>query len=577
METQRGETGTVANLGDAPQILSECWSTPLIADEVAPPLYHALTATSILNQPSAPTFRSDADSSVENAASALQDRGREILRRLIDLLKAERAFLFVTQQEATDEGETVRAETALALNVDGEPVVHPERRVNLDVVRSTAATSRPIGRLDESAPEQENSASYFVSLPLELQGNVVGVLVIDNRFSPLAVSHEALLTVRMYCQVLSVLLDLDRLRRENSSLWNDVTILRESPNPSTKLSAYWDKQASSQKAKNTNRNDLKGDYSMIVGSSPRMIEIFQILDRISSSNAPVLINGESGTGKELIANAIHKNSTRVDQPFVSENCGALTETLLESELFGYMKGAFTGAAKDRKGLFELATGGTLFLDEVGDMSPGMQKKLLRVLQEKVVRRVGGKELIPVDVRIISATNKDLQDEVLRGNFREDLYYRLNVIKLKLPPLRERKEDVQEIVEYFLGLLGQENGLVKDMDETAMGCLVDYEWPGNIRELQNEVKRLYALSEDTIQVHDLSETILQGGHAKSEFKSLERDLLDLTLKEAVERVEERMIRHALIELRGNKSLVAKKLQVPKTSLYNKINKYGLNRI
>ncbi len=316
---------------------------------------------------------------------------------------------------------------------------------------------------------------------------------------------------------------------------------------------------------------------MIVGSSPRMIEIFQILDRISSSNAPVLINGESGTGKELIANAIHKNSTRVDQPFVSENCGALTETLLESELFGYMKGAFTGAAKDRKGLFELATGGTLFLDEVGDMSPGMQKKLLRVLQEKVVRRVGGKELIPVDVRIISATNKDLQDEVLRGNFREDLYYRLNVIKLKLPPLRERKEDVQEIVEYFLGLLGQENGLVKDMDETAMGCLVDYEWPGNIRELQNEVKRLYALSEDTIQVHDLSETILQGGHAKSEFKSLERDLLDLTLKEAVERVEERMIRHALIELRGNKSLVAKKLQVPKTSLYNKINKYGLNRI
>ena len=146
-----------------------------------------------------------------------------------------------------------------------------------------------------------------------------------------------------------------------------------------------------------------------------------------------------------------------------------------------------------------------------------------------------------------------------------------------PPLRERKEDVQEIVEYFLGLLGQENGLVKDMDETAMGCLVDYEWPGNIRELQNEVKRLYALSEDTIQVHDLTETILQGGHAKSEFKSLERDLLDLTLKEAVERVEERMIRHALIELRGNKSLVAKKLQVPKTSLYNKINKYGLNRI
>jgi transcriptional regulator with PAS, ATPase and Fis domain len=308
-----------------------------------------------------------------------------------------------------------------------------------------------------------------------------------------------------------------------------------------------------------------------------MLEIFHVLDRISNSNAPVLINGESGTGKELVASAVHENSPRRGKVFVSENCGALTETLLESELFGYVKGAFTGANKDSKGLFELAEGGTLFLDEVGDMSSSMQKKLLRVLQERVIRRVGGKDYIPVDVRVISATNKDLLAEVQTGNFREDLYYRLNVINLVLPPLRERKEDLPELVANFLAELNREAGTTKRMDPAALQRLVQYNWPGNVRELRNEIKRLFALAEGDIGVHDLSEAILAGETRDATLQSLGPELFHLTLKDATERLEKAMIRNAIIQSRGNKSQVAKILEVPKTSLYNKINKYGLDKL
>ncbi|MGQ9591191.1 MAG: sigma-54 interaction domain-containing protein, partial [Planctomycetota bacterium] len=325
------------------------------------------------------------------------------------------------------------------------------------------------------------------------------------------------------------------------------------------------------------RGGLKGDYSAIVGSSPCMLEIFRVLDRISNSNAPVLIAGESGTGKELIAHAVHDNSPRRGKVFVSENCGALTETLLESELFGYVKGAFTGATKDSKGLFELAEGGTLFLDEVGDMSPGMQKKLLRVLQEGVIRRVGGKEYIPVDVRVISATNKDLLEEVRAGNFREDLYYRLNVITIRVPSLRERKEDIPELVENFLEEVAKETGVRKRIEPAAVQRLAQYNWPGNVRELKNEIRRLHALAEGDIGLHDLSETILAGEDRDRPFHALGTEIYQLTLKDATERLEREMIRNAIIQARGNKSLVAKMLQVPKTSLYTKINKYGLDKL
>ncbi len=246
----------------------------------------------------------------------------------------------------------------------------------------------------------------------------------------------------------------------------------------------------------TKNLELRYNYENIIGQSARMQEIFRLLDRITDTTVPVFIHGESGTGKELVAKAIHYNGPRKKFRMISENCAATSETLLESELFGHVKGAFTGAQADRKGLFELASKGTLFLDEVGDMSLGMQKKLLRVLQEGEIRRVGGKDTLKVDVRIISASNKDLKALVESGQFREDLYYRLNVVKVDLPPLRERKEDLPLLIDFFLQ--EEVTGPPKRFENEALQMLVRYNWPGNIRELKNVVERAKIISDgDTI--------------------------------------------------------------------------------
>ncbi len=249
----------------------------------------------------------------------------------------------------------------------------------------------------------------------------------------------------------------------------------------------------------TREIELKYDYEKIVGKSAKMIQVFQLLDRITDTPVPVFIHGESGTGKELVAKAIHYNGPRRKATMVSENCAAMSETLLESELFGYVRGAFTGAQADRKGLFEIATGGTLFLDEVGDMSLSMQKKLLRVLQEGEVRRVGGKDMIKIDVRIISASNKDLKRLTEDGKFREDLYYRLNVVKIDLPALRERKEDIPLLADYFLK--EDVDGPIKRLDVEAMNMLLRYHWPGNIRELKNVIERGKIICEGEVITKD----------------------------------------------------------------------------
>ncbi len=521
-------------------------------------LDHAMRASALLRRPDDAESERAAEGDAPPAVASL-------LLDLLQLLGGERAFLLATNGEEAVTTGRVAANCLVAIDVDGESVQQPEKKIDPAI---TAAVVRS-GYL--ASKERE---PHLLALPIVGPRGVDAVIQVENRFRELHTDPDRLRVVRIQCDVIAGMLAQDRLQAENRSLWGDVARLREQP-PTATATAL-EVPTPVRRGKQAQRSDLAGDYSIIVGNSPRMIEIFQILDRIATSNAPVLINGESGTGKELIANAVHRNSSRRDQPFISENCGALTETLLESELFGYMKGAFTGATKDSKGLFELATGGTLFLDEVGDMSPTMQKKLLRVLQENVVRRVGGKELIDVDVRIISATNKDLQEEVRQGNFREDLYYRLNVINLKLPPLRERREDVPDLVRHFLQVLDEEHGDHKEIDSRALEKLEEYDWPGNIRELQNEVKRLYALSDGEIGVDALSETILLRGSEQTTLAELKTNLVDLTLKQAVELVEEQIIRASLVECRGNKSLVAKKLAVPKTSLYNKINKYNLNR-
>lgn len=306
---------------------------------------------------------------------------------------------------------------------------------------------------------------------------------------------------------------------------------------------------------------------VVIFKSDVMKQLIKMIDRVAPSNATVLILGESGTGKELVARQIHEKSQRRNKPFVAINCGALRETLLESELFGHEKGAFTGAYAKKIGLAEAASGGTLFLDEIGELSPGIQAKLLRFIQEGEVYRVGGKDPIKVDIRLISATNRELDEEVLKGNFREDLFYRINTISVQTPPLRRRKEDIPLLVEHFLA---NGNSRVlnrgRQMHEDAMKSLMKYDWPGNIRELQNVCERLQILADGhTIMPGDLPENI-----SDPEIK-LSMEDYDPTLP--LHELERRYILQALNYFEGNKTQAANALGITIKTLYNKLHEYG----
>jgi len=323
------------------------------------------------------------------------------------------------------------------------------------------------------------------------------------------------------------------------------------------------------------RTELKGKYSFgnIIGQSGVMQDVFKSLSKVVDSNVTVLIQGESGTGKELIARATHFHSkTRADKPFVAVNCSALPESLLESELFGHEKGSFTGAAGKRIGKFEQADGGTIFLDEIGLMSPATQAKILRILQEREFERVGGNELIKVNVRVISATNKDLEEEMKHGGFREDLYYRLSVFPIKLPPLRERKEDIPLLTAHFIKKYNeQENKSVKDINPDAMELLQNYNWPGNVRELENAVERAVVLAaDDEITSRDLPPAVRSIGE-KQIYEA------DNTLASWIEKLEEDALRQALLECEGNISKTAKKLGIGRATIYRKAKKYGLTMV
>ena len=299
-----------------------------------------------------------------------------------------------------------------------------------------------------------------------------------------------------------------------------------------------------------------------------------------STGSSVLITGESGTGKELVARAIHFLSDRKDAPFISVNCAALSETLLESELFGHEKGAFTDAISMRKGRFELADGGTLFLDEIGEMAPRLQAKLLRVLQEKVFERVGGNQTLHADVRILAATNKDLKDEIERGTFREDLYYRLNVIHIHLAPLRERRDDIPPLVTHFIGKSGKNLGKQLDLSVEALRLLISLPWEGNVRELENTIERAAILCEDnTIRPEDVQPDggCRRGNRQWSETLDLGQFIPDnLTLNEIMDGIEERLVRRALEEADDVQARAAEKLGLSKSLLQYKMKKYHIQR-
>lgn len=320
------------------------------------------------------------------------------------------------------------------------------------------------------------------------------------------------------------------------------------------------------------QKELKSKYQFenIIGQSGVMQDVFRAMEKVVNSNVTVLIQGESGTGKELIARAIHyHNKQRSNHPFVAVNCSALPESLLESELFGHEKGAFTGATNRRIGKFEMAHGGTIFLDEIGLMTPATQAKVLRVLQEKEFERVGGNELIKVDTRVIAATNKNLEEAVKKGEFREDLYYRIAVFPIKLPPLRDRKEDIPLLAAHFLNKYAQREGKeLEGITPEALELLMAYHWPGNVRELENAIERAVVLANPPeITAKDLPPQV----RALGEKKVYE---LDNTLSSWIEKLEEEALRQALLECEGNISKTAKKLGIGRATIYRKAKKYGL---
>jgi len=316
-------------------------------------------------------------------------------------------------------------------------------------------------------------------------------------------------------------------------------------------------------------------FDNIIGKNPKMLQIFETMKKIADVKSTVLITGESGTGKEIVAKALHFNSLRRDEPFIPVNCGAIPETLLESELFGYVKGAFTGATASRKGLFEEADGGTIFLDEIGELPLLVQVKLLRVLQEGEVRRVGDTRAIRVDVRLIAASIKDLDKETKEGRFRDDLFYRLNVMTIHLPPLRERKDDIPILVDHFLRKYSQK--LQKSIDRIepeVMRLLMNYEWPGNVRELENIIERAIVLAErSTLNTEDIPEELALGP-ARTRISIPFLGETDLSIKKVERKVEEELIRRALMRTGGNKTQAAKLLEISHRALLYKIKEYGI---
>lgn len=320
------------------------------------------------------------------------------------------------------------------------------------------------------------------------------------------------------------------------------------------------------------RDQLDGQFNFgeIIGNSPAMQAIFRTIEKVAKGDSSIIIYGESGTGKELVAHAIHNTSPRKDRAFIRVNCGALAEGVLESELFGHEKGAFTGAIKRRKGRFELAQSGSIFLDEIGDIPLGTQVKLLRVLQEKEFERVGGEETLSVDTRIIAATSKNLQEEIKRGNFREDLYYRLHIIPIHLPPLRERKEDISLLTEHFIKKISKEVNIPElKIEAQAIDKLRRYNWPGNVREFENVLERAAVLSEDA---HILASDLPLFSEGAQTLTYSQPD--GLNLNRTLETTEKQLLEKAMDKARGVKTEAAKLLDIKTSALYYKLEKYDL---
>ncbi len=385
----------------------------------------------------------------------------------------------------------------------------------------------------------------FICVPIKIGNETIGSLSVDKIFDEDISLDE---DVRLLSIIASMLAQAIKLRR----------------------SVYEEKQRLVDENARLN-NELKDRFrpANIIGNSKTMHTVFDLIAQVSRSDATVLIRGESGTGKELVAHAIHYNSARSNKPFIKVNCAALPETVIESELFGHERGAFTGAVASRKGRFELANGGTIFLDEIGDLTPTIQVKLLRVLQEKEFERVGGNETIRANVRIITATNRNLEDLMEKGIFREDLYYRLNVFPVHIPPLRERKSDIMLLTDYFIEKYSEQNHVnIRRISTPAIDLLMAYHWPGNVRELENCIERAVLLSTDeVIHSHHLPPSLQSAESTDTRLHS--------TLPEALDNLERELLLDALKSTKGNMAKAAKLLGITERIMGLRVEKHGID--
>ena len=518
---------------------------------------------------------------------------RPLLERIVDaavtLTEAERGFLLLDEGDGSDRpgGRRTTADlrVRLARSFDGSDIPVPRERLSAGICDQVLDTGRPLLSLDAGRDERfEASVSVedlrlrsVLCLPITRAGAVEGVLYVDNRLRSGVFTEEDLDLAEHLAALASVAI-------RNARLVEDLRVanehLRVQSEQVQRLNAGLGRKVRDQGAelavvrKELSAERGRHDYNEIIGSSSAMRRVFEVLDRVVETDLPVRVSGESGTGKELIARAIHKNGGRSSRPFVSVNCAAVPDSLLSSELFGHVKGAFTGADKSRRGLFQQADGGTLFLDEVGDMSADMQSKLLRVLQEREVRSVGSTAPEKVDVRVIVASHRDLDELVREGTFREDLFYRLNVLTVDLPPLRERAEDIPLLAEALLARAAREAGReVPVLPVEVLGALADHDWPGNVRELENEMRRLAVLSDGVVRLEQLSERVLASSSTPRGAAPVALDVGG-DLRAAVASFEARAIAEALEAAAGNKSRAAEALGISRFALQRKMEKYGV---
>ena len=514
---------------------------------------------------------------------------RMIVDAAVSLVGGERGFLLLAGagDDAVGPAEPTRMRVRVARSFDKSDIPIPVSRVSMGIARRVAQSGRPLLSVDAGRDERfQDMASVedlklrsVLCLPIEIERRTQGLLYVDNRLQRGAFTEDDLdMTELLAGQAAIAIMNarlVTELRERNQRLVQSSEQIRGLNEQLGRKIRDRDSELSVVRAE-LERERGRYDYSAIVGASDEMRRVFSELDRIIETELPVFIQGESGTGKELIARAVHFNGPRRDRPFVVENCAALPDTLLESELFGHTRGAFTGADRAKKGLIEQADGGTLFLDEIGDMTPEMQKKLLRVLQEGEVRPLGSNTPIHVDVRLLAASNRDLEEMVRQGSFREDLFYRVNVLTLRLPPLRKRRDDVPLLAEALLARAAREAGRqLPVLPHEVLAVLAAFDWPGNVRQLENEMRRVLLLAEDIVRLEHLSPAVQERSSSGDAADALpDASLLVGDLRAAVTRFERKAIEDALLLSEGNKSRAAKELGISRFALQRKLEKYGI---